>query len=147
MTYCWTNIRRHLEGYNSKQGEICYSYQVWFLRLSCKLVVMVSQGCTEMALVSQVTEQELQMLFLCHLHLTVMSLLLRCPPVPARQTGVEASLSSAWLRAQPEAPVACLLSHPLLFACWVLPEGRSHNNLGKSICGLRVDLVVLFLQF
>lgn len=44
------------------------------------------------------------------------------------------------------APVACLLSHPLLFVCWILPEGMSHNNPGKSICGFRVNLL-LFLQF
>ena len=84
MTHCWTNVRRHPEGYNSQQGNICYSYQVWFLWSSWYLVVMVSQGCTEMASVSRVTEQELQMLLLCHLHLTVMSLLCRRSPAAAR---------------------------------------------------------------
>lgn len=68
-----------------------------------------------MALVSRVKEQELQMLFLCHLHLTMMSLFRRRSPKPARQTGVKASLSFAWLREQRKAPIACLLSHPLLF--------------------------------
>lgn len=135
------------EDYNSQRGKICYSDQVWFSWLSCYLVDIVSQGCTEMALVSRVTEHELQMLFLCHLHLAVMSLPRRCSPVPARQTGVEASLSLAWLRVQPKAPNAYLLSHPSLFVCWVSPEGRSHNNPGKSIQDFRVDLVFLFLLF
>ena len=77
VTYCWTNIRSRCESYNSQQRKVSYSYHVWFLWLSFYLVDTVSQGCTEMALVSRVTEQELQMLFLCHLCLAVMSLL-RC---------------------------------------------------------------------
>ena len=55
-----------------------------------------------------------------------------------RQTGVEASLSLAWLsQSAAKAPIACLLSHPFLFVCWVLPKGTRF---------FKVNLVLLFLQ-
>lgn len=140
------STRSHCEGYNSQQGETVLFLSGLAFVVEHNLVVMMSQGCTEMALVSQVTEEELQMLFLCHLCLTVMSLIHRCAPrlasQPARQTGGEASLSLTWLRAQPK---VCLLSHLLLFVCLVLPERRFHNNPGKSICGFKVDLLLLLL--
>lgn len=44
-------------------------------------------------------------------------------------------------------PIACLLSHPFLFVCLVLPEEPSHNNPGKSIHGFKVSLALLSLQF
>lgn len=41
-----------------------------------------------------------------------------------------------------KAPIACLLSHPLLFVCWVLPEEWGHNNPGKSIHGFTFPTLI-----
>lgn len=102
---------------------------------------MVSQGCTEMALVSRVKEQELQMLFLCHLHLTVMSLLHLFLSHASQSDRCGGLSELALAQSAAKAPIACLLSDPFLFVCLVLPEGRSHNNPGKSIHGFKVTLV------
>lgn len=75
----------------------------------------MNERCTETPLVSWVAEQERQMLFLCHLHLTVM-----CLWPTDRQAGRCGGLSKAWHS-----------SAGLLFVCWEAPRGRSHNNPGK----------------
>lgn len=68
-------------------------------------------GCTEMDLVSGVTEQELQMLFLCHLHLTGMSWLLSSP-----MSDTQVCRHLGFTQSAANVLVACLL---------FFPEGRS----------------------
>lgn len=58
----------------------------------------------------------------------------------ASQTDRCGFLNLAWLR--PQAPIACLLSHPSAVCLLGLDRGKE----GKSIHGFRVDLVLLFLQ-
>lgn len=133
VTYCWTNIRSRCESYNSQQRKMSYSYHAWFLWLSCYLVVTVSQGCTEMALVSRVTEQELQMLFLCHVRLAVMGLL-----HPGRQVWRPLW---AWLGLKLQPLVCC----PVPLGCEQTNRERSCSLLGKG-WSFTYSFICIFIQ-
>lgn len=114
------HIAGQISCYNSQRRGLCYSHHVWLLWLSRDRVVMMSQGCTEMAFgltghrTGTPNVVPVSSAFSCD---EFVSLWLFQTDA---HTGVEASLSSAWLGLawlgeQPKASTACLPWGPLPF--------------------------------
>lgn len=78
LTQLMRHVAEQIPAGPSGENELFLSGSV----LVVELVVLVSQRCTEMALVSWFAEQEVQMLLLCHLHLAVTT---SASPLPGRQ--------------------------------------------------------------